>query len=327
LPSGTNQRLVGLPPIPCCGVLRSSRPGELRLGLMTADPPQTPDGEPVRIEAPLCGGDIERLVIVAGDLEYLSQLPTDRLLTHTEVRLCAGILRRLLIDDELGLIWSRIGGSAGHHLTVVAPEIDTNLNDLPEHWVRLAWAGGAKASHAEHTGFILLEIPKAEHEQYGSAEAAAHYARSKVNVERRSMTVDGWLRSTAVAIKTNQGLFRISRRRVIQHLANRKGGVHFDPRRNLELRNPRKRRKEAEDHLLDHGLLRVGHLSGPEYEITAMAQTIAATDWSPQFIREGERLAPPDFHGDPRELKFWSGDREADGTGWATFTYGPSEDA
>ena len=217
---------------------------------------------------------------------------------------------------------SKIGGSAGHTLTVEATEIDTNLNSVPEHWVRLAWTGRAKAALAHHDGFVCWSS-RVEYEESGSPDAAAEYLRSKMNVEQRVMSVEVWLRSTAVAIKTDQGLFCISRRRVIQHIANRKGGVHFDPHRNLELRNPRKRRKEADDYLLDHGLLRVGHLSGPEYEVAAMAQTIAATDWAPQLIREGERLAPPDFRGDPRELKFWSGDREADGTGWATVRDGP----
>jgi hypothetical protein len=292
---------------------------------MTSSQDASP-GDIIKIAAPLTGRDIDRLVVVAGDLEYLSQFPTDRLPTHTEIRLCAGVLRRLLVDDQLGKLWKTISGGAGPKLTVKASEIDSNLADIPEHWIRLAWTGGAKAALAQHGGMILLELPKDEFANYGGPDQAAAYAQSKMNIEQRVMTVDDWLRSTAVAIKTDGGLFRIPRRRVIQHIANRKGGVHFDPNRNLKLRNQRKARKEAEDYLLDHGLLRVGHLSGPEYEIASMAQAIAETDWAPQFIREGELLAPADFRGDSAELKFWTGDREADGTGWATLRYNPHDE-
>jgi hypothetical protein len=35
--------------------------------------------------------------VVGGDLEFLMSLPRDRLLTHTEIRLAAGVPRRLFV--------------------------------------------------------------------------------------------------------------------------------------------------------------------------------------------------------------------------------------
>ena len=141
----------------------------------------------------------------------------------------------------------------------------------------------------------------------------------------RTATLEQFLASTSVAVQTIElGLVRMSRRTVLQYIANRRGGVHFDPRRDLTLRNAKKRRKEAEYHLLDHGLVRVGHLRGPEFEVMSMVGSISETDWSAEIVRVAERLAPDDFNGDPTELKFWTGMSEADGTCWATSIFQPS---
>ena len=133
------------------------------------------------------------------------------------------------------------------------------------------------------------------------------------------MAIDAWMKSTAVAIKTNEiGLVKISRRSVLKYMANRRGGVHFDPNRDLNLKNGKKRRAEVEHFLLDHGLLRIGHLSGPEFEVAPMIQDVASCDWASEFVASARNAAPQEFSGDPLELKFWTGLREADGTGWAT---------
>jgi hypothetical protein len=291
-------------------------------------------GQPVKIQFELAGSDLERLVVVGSDLEYLIGLPRDRLLTHTEVRLCAGVLRRLLIEGQLKQLWHTIGASTLGPPTVEATEIDTALGEWPTGWIRYAWAGGASAKGAHHTGVILTAVPKHEHERYGSPEAffKAHplFAEQKLPLkgERRRMTIDQWQRSTSVAIQTNEiGLVRISRAAVLTYVANRKGGVHFDPNRDLTLKKKGRKRREIESHLLDHGLLRVGHLSGPEFEVASMVQAIASSDWATEIVRVALESAPEDFRGDPNELKFWTGMKEADGTGWATSRFQPAEDA
>jgi hypothetical protein len=60
------------------------------------------DGNPVQVELAfrLGGSDLERLVVVGDDLAFLAALPRDRLPTHTEVRLAAGVMRRLLVDGR-----------------------------------------------------------------------------------------------------------------------------------------------------------------------------------------------------------------------------------
>jgi hypothetical protein len=273
----------------------------------------------VEVEINLSGVDVERLVVIGGDLEFLRDLPSDRLLTHTEVRLAAGILRRLLLDGQLAALWRQIGQVVRVQPTVEATYIDGALGEWPRRWVKYAWAGGASTGGAHHTGVILAAIPKAEHEKYGSPEALLEAHPLPFTGELRRMWVEDWLSSTSAAIQTNElGLVTVSRGAVLRYMANRKGGIHFDPRRDFSVPPGKKRKAVVEYSLLDHGLLRVGHLSGPEYEIASMAQAVAGSDWAGQFIDAAKRAAPDDFAGDPMELKFWTGLREADGTGWAT---------
>jgi hypothetical protein len=285
-------------------------------------------GDRIEIQAELAGSDLERLVVVGGDLEYLIGLPRDRLLTHTEVRLSAGVLRRLLVDNQLKRLWRSIGASTVAQSTVEATEIDTALNAWPPGWIRYAWAGGASSTGAHHNGLILAVIPKQEHERYGSLEAFLEANPMPLQGETRRMTIDVWQRSTSVAIQTNEiGLVRISRASVLTYIANRKGGTHFDPSRNLAIKKKNRNRREIESQLLDHGLLRVGHLSGPEFEVASMVQAIASSDWAREIVRVALAAAPEDFHGDPNELKFWTGMKEADGTGWAISRFQAVEDA
>lgn len=297
---------------------------------MTDSPQSLESGQAVEVQLNLNGVDVERLVVIGGDLEFLRDLPRERLLTHTEVRLAAGILRRLLLDGQLSALWRQIGQIARAQPAVTATYIDGALSEWPQRWVKYAWAGGASTGGAQHTGFILAAIPREEHEKYESPDAFLEAHPLPYTGERKLMRVDDWLATTSAAIQTNElGLVAVSRGSVLRYIANRKGGVHFDPARDFSVPPGKKRTAVVEYSLLDHGLLRVGHLSGPEYEIASMAQVVADSDWALQFIDAAKRLAPEDFAGDPLEMKFWTGLREADGTGWATSRFGapPSEDS
>jgi hypothetical protein len=221
-------------------------------------------------------------------------------------------------------MWRSIGAEKLTKLTVEATEIDTALAGWPARRIRYAWAGGTTVSGAHHLGLVLGVVPKAEHERYASPEEFIHANPLPLSGQQRQMTLDTWLGSTSAAIQTDKlGLVKISRQSVLTYVANRKGGVHFDPRRDLAAVKLSKRRREVESYLLDHGLLRVGHLSGPEFEVQSMTRTVAASEWADEIVRVAYSAAPADFHGDPNELKFWTGLQEADGTGWATSRFEP----
>src|SRR6266496_2475663 len=154
--------------------------------------------------------------MVGGDLEYLQSLPNSRLLTHAEIRLAAGVLRRLLIDGQLSAVWRIIGAHKATKLIVDATEIDTALKTWNEAWIQYAWAGGANASGAHHTVVVFGVVPVEEHKPYGSVDEFLRANPLTYQGEKRKMTVDDWLRSTSVAIRTNKiGLVKIPRRAVL----------------------------------------------------------------------------------------------------------------
>lgn len=271
----------------------------------------------VELKFRLSGPDLERLVVVGGDLDYLASLPKDRLFSHSEIRLAASVLRRLFVDDLIGAVWRSIGGSRVGPLTLLATDIDSSLNEWPEGSIAYAWAGGALVTTVGHAGFLLAKVPAKDGKpQEPTLSSMANQAEHRFV----SMSIHRWLRSTSVAMNTNtDGLVRISRQSVLTYMANRKGGVHFDPRRGIDLpkKGPKKHR-DIESRLLDHGLLRIGHLSGPEFEVMSMVHAVVSCDWALELSRAAVDLAPEDFQGDPQIVKFWTGMREADGSGWAT---------
>lgn len=282
----------------------------------------------VVVQFELSGVDRERLVLIGGDLEYLRDLPIDRLLTHTEVRLAAGILRRLLVDGQIDSFWRHISAKAKVQPSVEVTEIDTALSKWPHRWIKYAWAGGANPQlAAHHTGFIFAAIPQEEHEQYDSVETLFEQNPIPMTGQKVRFTLADWLRSTSVAVMTNErGLVAISRRSVLKYIANRKGGVHFDPKRDLTVGSAKRKQESVEHHLLDHGLLRVGHLTGPEFEVASMVRAVRDSDWAEQIIATAKTAAPREFEGDPLELKFWTGigSDDDDEPGWATSRMGPS---
>ncbi|WP_328328354.1 hypothetical protein OHA70_03305 [Kribbella sp. NBC_00382] len=283
------------------------------------------DHDELTIPFKLTGPDVELLVVVGGDLEYLNSITRQDLPSHTEVRLAASVLRRLLTEGQLKHLWRLMNPSGGPQWTVISGDIDQTLSVWPPDQVRLAWAGGAgSAEYANHAGLIHAVIPAATWAPYGSADAyqAAHPLPMTSN--RRQFSIDAWMNSTSMAVKVPDGtLKKITRAAVIKYIANRKGGVHFDPRRNLD-RSGSKGRRDTEAVLLDHGLLRVGHLSGPEYEIVSMAHEISESNWASEITRLAGGAAPEEFGGDPREIKLWVGYPQDDGTGWVTLTFDSS---
>lgn len=273
-------------------------------------------------EITLAGAELERLVIAAGDLEFLKNLAQDRLPTHAEVRLATGILRRLVIDGQLDRLWKSISAPRSR-LMVEANEIDSALSKWPERWVHYAWTGGASVAGAHHHGLVMAGIPPEEIAKYSSVEEFSAKNPLPYTPEKKLLSLGDWLQSTAIAVRTNnRGIVRISRRNVIKYLSNRKGGVHFDPTRKLTPNSAKRNQETIVYALLDHGMLRVGHLSGPEYEAYSIARTLSESKWAGEIVKLAERLAPEDFYGDPTHLQIWIG-RESGGGEWETFTIEP----
>jgi hypothetical protein len=291
---------------------------------------ETPPKIEVRIA--LADADLERLLVVGSDLEWLLALPRDRLLTHTEVRLAAGVLRRLVVDDQIQQLWKTIEKPERARLTVVAPNLDEALNQWPEGGVIAAWAGGATTAglktgrFAHHAGFILGRVPEATWKRYGSPERYFEaVGPPPSHVLPRRMSLAEWKKSTSAAIHTQPNvLVRISREAMIKYVANKKGGVHFDPRRPPPNTVAKVTDHQLQSALLDYGLLQVGHLTGPEFEVMSMARAIADSGWAEDTVNAMHGCVPEEWiSGDPHELKIFTWGAGDDGTGWTTMRMDP----
>lgn len=256
---------------------------------------------------------MERLLLVADDLEYLLQSSSGETLpTHAQVRYCAGILRRLLIDGQLKVAIKTVASASYGDVFFEATDLDSALSR--HSYTYYAWAGGASyIAGAQHGGFILSNIPESVWQEYGTPEAYLQ-AQGAQDVSFRSMRLDEVLKSTALAVRTDAfGFVKASRREVIQYVANKKGGIHFDPKRPAAVDRTRLGRKELVTIVLDIPLIRIGHLSGPEWEILSIASSLVAADVSKHIMSQAKFRAPEEYGGDPREIKFMQPGGE-----WAT---------
>jgi hypothetical protein len=53
-----------------------------------------------------------------------------------------------------------------------------------------------------------------------------------------------------------------------------------------------------------------------------MIRAIADSAWAADLTKSAMQSAVEQFHGDPAELRFWTGLQEEDGSGWATMRFG-----
>lgn len=279
---------------------------------------------PTPLTVELTQAELERLIVVAGDLEFLRSLAADDLPSRTHTRLAAGVMRRLLIDGQLSTVVRKMSGVPLTSLTVSATDIDQSIDAWGNpKWIRFAWAGGAVSTQVDHYGFVFAVVPEEDRPAGMSPDQFVEQLGLPVSAERREMTVPEWLASTSVAIQsTVDGLLRASRRELLKYVANRKGGVHIDMRPSSARPNPRRIDKLGD--FLDLGLMRVGQLSGPEFEIASMAHALATTPWAGKLIDAVRERVPEAFDARPRTLKIFTG---MDDDGWTTMEFNPQPGA
>src|SRR5665811_1203033 len=270
----------------------------------------------------LSASDIERLVVVASDLEFLERVGSTGIPSHTDVRLAAGVLRRLLIENQLSHGCRPIASAVGD-LSIEVNDLDQTLDEFesrgsPE-WLIYAWAGGGswEGMLASHGGFVLASVPKAEWSAYGTPGAFFEAVDLRLTPAENQHSPGRILSSTAIAFRHEGTNLRIPRREVIKYIANRKGGVHFDPSRKIKPEAKAGKRKSVLfAQIMDLGLIRVGPLSGPVYEIAALIASIAQSPWSNRIRSIAAEVAPQDFV-DNSEMRFWSPEGR-----WETMTFG-----
>ena len=202
---------------------------------------------------------------VVSDLRHLAEELHDKVDDHS-LRRSSAIMRRLLVEGDLQRAW-RTSGRAKQP-DIETHELDRVLALVPQSRIVLASVGGAT-----YNGMELASI----FEVTGLPPNGALGALTPADLPRRAMPLDSYLAATTMIV----GGLSISRRLLIKYVANKLGGVHFDPRR-----RPDKEQQPFErlDHARDTYLL--AGKNAVYFELLSIGQALtgsrAIRDWMQQ---------------------------------------------
>ncbi len=225
-----------------------------------------------------------------------------------EVRIASSILRRLLYDGVLMATWNALGFSGQPSLEAV--DLIAVLGKVPRRYVHYAYAGGAKLPGANHCGYVLFVIPKAEHEARGGPEVFVRELQGKLAPgSTKVFPLDQFCVSPCAISGDNS----VSRLELVRYVANKLGGVHLDAGR-ASWSDP----LGAQQRFLDETHIRVGRFPAPYYEIISIAQNVARSDDTARIIDTAEREFPEEAAPD-NILSF----REGRGGSYANMTFAP----
>ena len=197
--------------------------------------------------------DGEQIRTVVEDLEYLRDTWTGTI-PDTEIRRGSAILRRLLVEDELGRAW-RAAGNA-QQPTIPAADLEAMLGHYPRRGVACALAGGALHGGIYAAGIIMVDGPK-------PPEPATRDVELLMN---RPYTVPQYLESACAYVRGTP----ITRRDLVKYMANVKGGVHLGSNSHA-----RQRAKELISRVrVLEGLVNHHSKDGLFFELLSMGQSI-----------------------------------------------------
>ena len=164
---------------------------------------------------------------VVSDLNYLRRELSPPVGEHA-VRRASAILRRLLVDGELGGAWRAAGSQKEPQLT--ARSLNRFLTQNASNWIRFASAGKAE----------YLPLPPPQQRQPGEPPAPGGGLRLVSAVwcpdelpNQASLIAEETLYLTAFMSAPCLVVWgvQVSRRALVKYVANKLGGVHFDPTR------------------------------------------------------------------------------------------------
>lgn len=153
---------------------------------------------------------------VAADLKYLSDL-VDSWIDDDSLRRASTVLRRLVVHNDLQNAWKKAGFK--HEPRIRAPTLQPFLSVIPLRNIKYATMGGAKPIQINTSVGLFNCDPPLTEDQYKQIDSAG--APVKLVGLREFMT------ATALVVSGQL----VTRRIVINYVANKLGGAHFDSSR------------------------------------------------------------------------------------------------
>ena len=157
--------------------------------------------------------------MTAEDLSYLRR-EWDQDVSDASLRRSSPILRRLLVDDLLQRAWRDL--NLDRQPIVRAPSLEVKLRNFALRKITYAQAGGAK-----HREVVVTTV--IEYGDYLSPEQALQAFGSGPDAPERDFSLRRFVEGTCIVVKGTA----ISRHILVKYVANKLGGVHLDPSRDL----------------------------------------------------------------------------------------------
>jgi hypothetical protein len=229
--------------------------------------------------------------VVAEDLEYLATRGSEGL-NRTDVRISSTILRRLMVEGDYPRSWRALGFK--DEPTVTATDLRPLLRSttIQSQWIHYAYAGGKWGDEDGYRGLKLIVVPR----EYAQDETVTQRLTDEFATiqSEKEFTISKYLRS-ASAIVAGQP---ISRRDIIEYVANKLGGAHFDSRR---------REREIKYQLLDENHVQAGAFPAAFVELLAMVSTLASSSDAERYVDRAHKDLAGFVGIDPKKVYFMEG--------------------
>ena len=206
--------------------------------------------------------DTELLTIVSENLDFLTDhWNTD--IDDPSLRRGTAILRSFLIDKQL----AAAAGMLGHQIFIMGPDPQLLKEYVNDPVMTFYQACGGKFKNAELRSFsgtnrsLSPEEIKDHYDKYLGLHEWSHRVR-----------LAAFMRQTSFKF----GSIKINREEVIKYFANKRGGVHYDPSRNIKA-DQKKAELETKFTLLDRlyeSRVLVAGKSAVYYELLGIGQQI-----------------------------------------------------
>ncbi|MGF7398299.1 hypothetical protein [Thermoanaerobacterium thermosaccharolyticum] len=199
--------------------------------------------------------------IVREDLEYLKS-NWNQDIDDASIRISNTILRKLLVEDNLGKVWRLLGYEK--EPIIKAPDLNKFIKGAPKLRINFASAGGAIYKGNIVEGMVIYDTAMSDN------YIKRRYERNKNCNFLSEFSLSQFKESPCLLVtkRYNFGIQQeeIKRRELIQYVANKLGGSHIDISRNYK--------KDEKFILLDQilGTLNIGDKESIYYELLSIGQ-------------------------------------------------------
>ena len=247
---------------------------------------------------------------VAEDLRYIREAWSGELTEHV-IRRESPVIRRLLVYGDYARAWRNL--ALPRQPLVLSHDLEEMLGDFPRRYVRYAfpppseWTrpirgekqaivmanpGVSKGDllltvpgYAEGQGVVFGVVPNSELTGKDSQEVAQHLAGQLQHCNVRPIWLSEYLESTGAYVDGQ----RITRREVIDFVANAMGGTHYDPDSQRQKKKARALLKPL--HVKWRG---TNDVHAPWIEVMSIGQTVARSTDAMRYCAEFDATKPPE---------------------------------